>query len=341
MMTPSQTDDRDFTLLRHRMVEQQLRRRGIADRRVLAAMESVPRHRFVDEDARWAAYEDEPLAIGLGQTISQPYMVARMTELLDLDAASRVLEVGTGSGYQAAVLAKVAAEVWTIERHAELADRARGVLAELGYRNVHVVLGDGSQGLPEHAPYDAIMVTAAAPRTPAPLLDQLAPAGRLVIPVGNRDLQQLRLIRRRGAQFVESDILGCRFVPLVGGVAADGRAAGAAGESPAPAGAAATDPMAGAANAAADLRRVRVVVEGRVQGVWFRDSTHEEASRLGVAGWVRNLPDGGVEAVYEGPPAAVAALLAWTEHGPEHAMVTHLQVREEPPEGERKFRIRG
>ena len=127
MMTPSQTDDRDFTLLRHRMVEQQLRRRGIADRRVLAAMESVPRHRFVDEDARWAAYEDEPLAIGLGQTISQPYMVARMTELLDLDAASRVLEVGTGSGYQAAVLAKVAAEVWTIERHAELADRARGV----------------------------------------------------------------------------------------------------------------------------------------------------------------------------------------------------------------------
>lgn len=354
MTTPSETDDRDLILLRHRMVEEQLRRRGIADPRVLSAMESVPRHRFVGENARWAAYEDEPLAIGLGQTISQPYMVARMTELLNLDVGSRVLEVGTGSGYQAAVLAEVAAEVWTIERHPQLADRARRVLAALGYRNVHVVLGDGSLGLPEHAPYDAIIVTAAAPRMPALLLEQLAPAGRLVIPVGGRDLQQLRLIRRRDGGFTESDILGCRFVPLVGGVAVDGReaatevgpapAAGAASAAAAHAaagGATAEVPAAAAAHAHAGLRRVHVVVEGRVQGVWFRDSTREEARRLGVAGWVRNLSGGRVEAIFEGPPTAVSALLAWTEHGPEHAVVTHLQVREETPEGERGFRIRG
>ncbi|MCJ7796696.1 MAG: protein-L-isoaspartate(D-aspartate) O-methyltransferase [Thermoleophilia bacterium] len=215
-MNSQETDDRDAARLRHRMVEEQLRRRGIGDPRVLSAMESVPRHRFVGENARWAAYEDEPLAIGLGQTISQPYMVARMTELLDLDAASRVLEVGTGSGYQAAVLAEMAAEVWTVERHTELADRARRSLNDLGYRNVHVVVGDGSLGLPEHAPFDAIIVTAAAPSTPGPLLDQLADGGRLVIPVGDRGVQQLRLIRRRGQGFVETGVLDCRFVPLVG-----------------------------------------------------------------------------------------------------------------------------
>lgn len=215
MRTPSETDDRDFILPRHRMVEEQLRRRGIDDPRVLSAMGSVPRHRFVGEAVRWAAYEDEPVTIGLGQTISQPFMVARMTELLDLDATSRVLEVGTGSGYQAAVLAEMGTEVWTIERHPQLAERARRVLEELGYRRVHVVVGDGSLGLPEPAPYDAIIVTAAAPHAPAPLLDQLAPTGRMVIPVGDRNLQQLRLIRRCGGRFAESDVLGCRFVPLV------------------------------------------------------------------------------------------------------------------------------
>jgi protein-L-isoaspartate(D-aspartate) O-methyltransferase len=198
------------------MVEEQLRRRGIGDARVLSAMESVPRHRFIGENARWAAYEDEPVTIGLGQTISQPYMVARMTELLDLDATSRVLEVGTGSGYQAAVLAELAAEVWTIERHPDLAERARRVLNDLGYRNVRVVVGDGSLGLPEHAPFDAIIVTAAAPHTPAPLLDQLADGGRMVIPVGNRGVQQLRLIHHRDQEFVETNVLDCRFVPLVG-----------------------------------------------------------------------------------------------------------------------------
>jgi len=215
-MTPPENDDRDGARRRHRMVEEQLRRRGISDPRVLSAMESVPRHCFVGENARWAAYDDEPVAIGLGQTISQPYMVARMTELLDLDPTSRVLEVGTGSGYQAAVLAELAAEVWTLERHPELAERARLLLNDLGYRNVHVLVGDGSLGLPERAPFDAIIVTAAAPRVPAPLLDQLADGGRLVIPVGDRGVQQLRLIRRRDQEFVETDVLACRFVPLVG-----------------------------------------------------------------------------------------------------------------------------
>ena len=207
---------RDAARRRHRMVEEQLRRRGIVDRQVLAAMESVPRHRFLKQKDRWAAYDDEPIVIGLGQTISQPYMVARMTELLELDATSRVLEVGTGSGYQAAVLAELAAEVWTLERHPELADRARPLLDDLGYRNVHVLVGDGSLGLPEQAPFDAIIVTAAAPRVPAPLLDQLADGGRFVIPVGDRGVQQLRLIRRRDHEFVETDVLACRFVPLVG-----------------------------------------------------------------------------------------------------------------------------
>lgn len=215
-MTPPETYDRDAAWLRHRMVEEQLRRRGIVDPKVLAAMESVPRHRFLGEKARWAAYEDEPVTIGLGQTISQPYMVARMTELLDLDSTSRVLEVGTGSGYQAAVLAELAAEVWTIERHPGLAARARRVLDDLGYRTVQVVVGDGSLGLVDHAPYDAIIVTAAAPHTPAPLLDQLADGGRMVIPVGDRGVQQLRLIRRSGHELVETNVLDCRFVPLVG-----------------------------------------------------------------------------------------------------------------------------
>lgn len=215
-MTPPETDDRDDAQLRHRMVENQLLRRGIVDPRVLTAMESVPRHRFLRENDRWAAYEDEPLVIGLGQTISQPYMVARMTELLDLDPTTRVLEVGTGSGYQAAILAELAAEVWTIERHPELADQARRVLNDLGYRTIHVVVGDGSLGLPDHAPYDAIIVTAAAPHTPALLLDQLSDGGRMVIPVGGRGMQQLRLIRRRGHELVETDVLDCRFVPLVG-----------------------------------------------------------------------------------------------------------------------------
>jgi protein-L-isoaspartate(D-aspartate) O-methyltransferase len=212
----SDSTETEFAVLRHRMVAHQLRRRGIADARVLAAMERVPRHDFVASGSRWAAYDDAPQPIGLGQTISQPYMVARMTELLELGDDSRVLEVGTGSGYQAAVLGVLAHEVWTIERHAALAAEAQRTLAALAYDNVHVVVGDGTLGLPAHAPYDAIVVTAAAPHIPPALRDQLALGGRLVIPVGDRETQRLTLLRRDPTGDRESTVLDCRFVPLVG-----------------------------------------------------------------------------------------------------------------------------
>jgi protein-L-isoaspartate(D-aspartate) O-methyltransferase len=312
-MSSSRLDESDFERLRLQMVEQQLRKRGVADDRVLAAMTRVPRHVFVGESMRWAAYDDEPLPIGSAQTISQPYMVARMTELAELDEDSRVLEVGTGSGYQAAVLGELATQVWSIERHHELAERARATLTDLGYSNVHVVVGDGSLGLPENAPFDGIIVTAAAPTVPAALLEQLADGGRLVIPVGGSFGQRLRLVRRKGSSFTETDVLGCRFVPLIGAQA----------------------------NPSRDLRRVRVLVEGRVQGVWFRESARQEADRLGVAGWVRNLDDGRVEAVYEGDPAAVTALVGWSGRGPEGALVANLSVNDEAPQGESGFRVIG
>ncbi len=215
-MTPSVDDEGTFEIARHRMVEQQLRQRGIADERVLAAMDRVPRHRFVPRSERWGAYEDAPLPIGQGQTISQPYMVGRMTELLALTPRSTVLEVGTGSGYQAAVLGELAAEVWTIERHETLAAHARTLLEELGYANVHVVVGDGSVGLVEQAPFDGIVVTAAAPEVPEALRRQLADGGRLVIPVGDGWMQSLMLVQRSGQHYRESTVLGCRFVPLIG-----------------------------------------------------------------------------------------------------------------------------
>lgn len=201
---------------RREMVERQLRRRGIKDQRVLAAMARVPRHRFVLPPDEGEAYADTPLPIGLGQTISQPYMVARMTEILALPASARVLEVGTGSGYQAAVLAEIAAEVYSVERHARLAERARALLAELGFENVEVIVGDGSLGLPEKAPFDGILVTAAAPKVPAPLQEQLAPGGRLVIPVGDSYYQSLAVVERTARGLRRRNVFGCRFVPLVG-----------------------------------------------------------------------------------------------------------------------------
>ena len=198
------------------MVEGQLRRRGIADERVLAAMERVPRELFVPEAVRDRAYDDAALPIGEGQTISQPYMVARICEILGLTGRERVLDVGTGSGYQAAVLAELAAEVHTIERIPELAARARENLEAAGYDRVLVHVGDGSLGLPEHAPFDAIAVAAAAPRLPQQLYDQLEPRGRLAVPVGGRWGQRLELIVRspEGPAVVRS--VPCRFVPLVG-----------------------------------------------------------------------------------------------------------------------------
>lgn len=202
--------------LRARMVEYQLRQRGIHDERVLKAFQKVPRHRFVRPQDIWYAYEDYPLPIGFGQTISQPYMVALMTELLSLQGDERVLEVGTGSGYQAAILAELAREVFTIERIPELAERARKILEELGYTNVRVVIGDGSRGIPEKAPFDAIVVTAAAPSPPEALLRQLSDGGRLVVPIGSRALQELMRYTRRGAAFEGESFGACVFVPLVG-----------------------------------------------------------------------------------------------------------------------------
>jgi protein-L-isoaspartate(D-aspartate) O-methyltransferase len=186
----------DFALERRHMVQHQLRGRGISDERLLAVMEEVPRHLFVPERLRTKAYDDEPLSIGVGQTISQPYMVARMTELLRLTGTEIVLEVGTGSGYQAAVLGRLAAEVWTIERHTELATQAKTVLADLGMENVHVLVGDGTLGLPDHAPFDRIIVTAAAPRVPQALRDQLAVGGKMVIPIAAQYNEELVLVEK-------------------------------------------------------------------------------------------------------------------------------------------------
>ena len=198
------------------MVERQLRGRDVEDERVLAAMERVPRELFVPEEMRSRAYDDAALPIGGGQTISQPYMVARICEALALRGHERVLDVGTGSGYQAAVLAELASEVWSIERIPELAAAARDALVAAGYERVDVRVGDGTLGLPEHAPYDAIAVAAAAPAVPPALYDQLVPRGRLVVPIGDRYGQELQVIVRspEGPAVVRS--VPCRFVPLVG-----------------------------------------------------------------------------------------------------------------------------
>jgi protein-L-isoaspartate(D-aspartate) O-methyltransferase len=201
---------------RARMVEEQLRSRGIRDPRLLAAMGKVPREAFIPSDDLRKAYGDHPLPIGAGQTVSQPYIVAAMVEALELCPADRVLEVGTGTGYQAAILGELAAEVWTIERHEELAMKAHEILARLGYANVHVVVGDGSVGLPQHSPFDKILVASAAPKIPESLVAQLVDGGRLVVPVGNRFEQQVQVVRKVGEETVMTAHELCRFVPLVG-----------------------------------------------------------------------------------------------------------------------------
>jgi protein-L-isoaspartate(D-aspartate) O-methyltransferase len=201
---------------RARMVEQQLRGRGIEDERVLDAMGRVPRELFVPENLAHLAYEDGALPIGFGQTISQPYIVATICSLLELDGDERVLDVGTGSGYQAAVLAELAKEVVSIERVPELAERARAALRRAGYENVEVRVGDGSLGVPERAPYDRIAVAAAAPVVPPALYEQLAESGRLVLPRGGRWGQELVLVERTPQGPVERRSVSCRFVPLVG-----------------------------------------------------------------------------------------------------------------------------
>jgi len=193
-----------------------LRDEGIQSDRVLAALGRVPRHRFVPPHLVPHAYEDRPLPIGHGQTISQPYIVALSTEALDLGPAHRVLEVGTGSGYQAAVLAELAGDVFTVERVPELSASAAETLRSLGYANVRLRVGDGTRGWPEEAPFDAILVTAASPRVPRALLDQLSPRGRMVIPVGGPISQELLLICHDGEQWVQRRLCGCTFVPLIG-----------------------------------------------------------------------------------------------------------------------------
>ncbi|HEX6204149.1 MAG TPA: protein-L-isoaspartate(D-aspartate) O-methyltransferase [Thermoanaerobaculia bacterium] len=209
------TEGSDPAAARRRMVEHQIAARGITSSRVLAAMREVPRHRFVPPALAGRAYADEPLPIGHQQTISQPYVVALMSELADVSPGERVLEIGTGSGYHAAVLARLAASVWTIEIVPELAERARRTLAELGIENVEVRQGDGYGGWPEEAPFDAIVLTAAPPEVPRPLLDQLAEGGRLVAPVGE-GMQQLTVITRTRDGFRSEPVVPVRFVPMTG-----------------------------------------------------------------------------------------------------------------------------
>ena len=210
--TPAQADRR------RRMVERDIAGRGIKDPRVLEAMRVVPREMFVPEDLRGDVYKDRPLPIADRQTISQPYMVAAMAEAARLTPTSKVLEVGAGSGYGAAVLGRIAARVWSIERHKSLARGAAEALASLGYENVHILHGDGRLGLAEQAPFDAIVVTASAERVPRALLDQLGDDGCLIIPVGPSDQRQhLLRITRRGEGFAKQDLGAVRFVPLIGG----------------------------------------------------------------------------------------------------------------------------
>lgn len=201
---------------REQMVREQLARRNLTDQRVLDAMGLVPRHLFVPEDMRHMAYWDGPLSIGQGQTISQPYIVALMTQMLRLQGSEKVLEVGCGSGYQAAVLSCLVEQVITIERHAALAARASELLCELGHSNVTVLVGDGTQGAPGEAPFDAIIVTAAAPSVPSPLKDQLAEGGRIVAPVGSLGNQVLETWERRGKEWHTERSTPVMFVPLIG-----------------------------------------------------------------------------------------------------------------------------
>jgi protein-L-isoaspartate(D-aspartate) O-methyltransferase len=209
---------RDFAIMRDMMIRDQLEYRGISDAAVIAAMRDVPREEFVPVDLRGYAYEDGPLPIGEGQTISQPYMVAFMTEALELSRGDRVLEIGTGSGYAAAVLSRIVAEVHTVERITGLAVAAGERLSRLGFTNIRVHVGDGSLGWPELAPYDAIVVTAGAPEVPKPLTEQLAVGGRLVIPVGsNLTFQMLVRVRRVGKDdYRREDLMAVMFVPLIG-----------------------------------------------------------------------------------------------------------------------------
>jgi protein-L-isoaspartate(D-aspartate) O-methyltransferase len=206
----------DLASERQRMVREQLMPRGVREERVLAAISKVPREEFVPQDSRAASYTDQPLPIGYGQTISQPYIVAFMTEQLRPKPSDRVLEIGTGSGYQAAVLAELVSEIYSIEIVEPLAKTAEATLQRLGYKNVHVKVGDGYKGWPEHAPFDAITVTCAPDHVPKPLIDQLKEGGRMIIPVGSFGDQELYLLEKKNGQLQRRAVLPVRFVPMVG-----------------------------------------------------------------------------------------------------------------------------
>jgi len=206
----------DYSNLKKQMVEEQVAGRGIEDHRVLAAFYKVPRHKFVPADLIESAYGDFPVPIGDGQTISQPYIVALMTELLSLRGSEKVLEIGTGSGYQAAILAELAKEVYTIERLPVLAAKAGGLFKELEYNNIKIMTGDGTLGWPEQAPFDRVIITAASPIVPQPLGEQLKEGGKLILPLGESFSQVLTLVEKKQGQLCYQDICGCVFVPLVG-----------------------------------------------------------------------------------------------------------------------------
>ena len=205
-----------FEVQRKEMIEKQLKSRGIQDGLVLKAMEKVERHRFVEEALRSQAYEDRALPIGHGQTISQPYMVAIMTQSLALRGKEKILEVGTGSGYQAAVLAEICEKVFTIERNPDLARRARAILDQLGSQNIALRVGDGTMGWKEFSPFDGIMITAGSPVIPSHLIEQLKIGGKLVIPVGDRELQRLKVLEKFEDGINENEVCDCTFVPLIG-----------------------------------------------------------------------------------------------------------------------------
>ena len=331
-------DTSDLGVRRLRMVEEQLVRRGLRDEDVLAAMRSVPRHLFVPGGPAADPYADTPLPIGLGQTISQPFMVALMTSLLEVDVRSRVLEIGAGSGYQTAVLAEVAGEVFAIERLAPLAERARATLARLGYENIRPAIGDGARGWHEQAPFQGILVAAAADEVPPELLGQLADGGRLIVPVGRGHGDQvLTIVERDGDSFHESYDTRCRFVPLVRDVSPDERRRSAMRGSGADADAGWSPP--GGEDARGDsvypgeeagVKAVDVKVSGVVQGVYYRASARREGALRGLRGWVRNESDGSVGLHLQGAPEAVDSMLDWCRVGPPAARVSRLTVADAP-----------
>ena len=321
-------DTADYGVRRARMVDEQLVARGLQNADVLAAMRAVPRHLFVPPELVVKAYADGPLPIGLGQTISQPYMVALMTDLVGVDVRSRVLEIGAGSGYQTAVLAEVAGEVYALELLAPLAEGARAVLARLGYRNTHAAIADGARGWPEMAPFDAVLVAAAAPQAPPALLRQLADGGRLVMPLGHPHGDQvLTVFQRAGDDFRERRDTRCRFVPLV---------SDEPGEPPV------SPPVRRAGEGEVSvMKAVAVRVSGMVQGVYFRASARHEAERLGLRGWVSNVSDGGVALHLQGDAAVVDAMLGWCRVGPPAARVSRVEVGDaEPDESLSGFEVR-